>query len=66
MHAPDAPPRPSPPARRHLRLSRHPLLLFVLVAALALGAAASMLWVDVVAQSADALSVKDPAALLPP
>ena len=34
--------------------------------ALALGAAASLLWVDVVAQSADALNVKDPAALLPP
>lgn len=62
MHAPNAPPRPSHPPRS----SRHPLLLFVLVAALALGAAASLLWVDVVAQSADALNVKDPAALLPP
>jgi hypothetical protein len=45
---------------------RHPVLLFILVAALALGAAASLLWVDVVAQSADALNVKDPATLLPP
>ena len=63
MHAPNAPPRHHQP-RPHP--SRHPLLLFVLVAALALGAAASLLWVDVVAQSADALNVKDPAALLPP
>ena len=60
MHAPNAPPLPRP------HRDRHPLLLFVLVAALALGAAASLLWVDVVAQSADALNLKDPAALLPP
>ena len=63
MHASNAPPRHHKP-RPHP--NRHPLLLFVLVAALALGAAASLLWVDVVAQSADALNVKDPAALLPP
>ena len=58
MHMSNAPPRRT--------RSRHPLLFFVLIAALALGAAASMLWVDVVAQSADALNLKDPAALLPP
>lgn len=63
MHPPNAPPLPRKPNSGH---GRHPVLLFILVAALALGAAASLLWVDVVAQSADALNVKDPAALLPP
>lgn len=63
MHTPNAPPLHRKPDRGH---GRHPVLLFILVAALALGAAASLLWVDVVAQSADALNVKDPATLLPP
>lgn len=63
MHTPNAPPLHRQPDRDR---GRHPVLLFILVAALALGAAASLLWVDVVAQSADALNVKDPATLLPP
>ncbi|MDI9855543.1 hypothetical protein [Comamonas sp. 17RB] len=63
MHTPNAPPLHRKPDRGR---GRHPVLLFILVAALALGAAASLLWVDVVAQSADALNVKDPATLLPP
>lgn len=63
MHTPNAPPLHRQPDRGQ---GRHPVLLFILVAALALGAAASLLWVDVVAQSADALNVKDPATLLSP
>ena len=62
MAAPD----PSPPPTNRHPTRRHPLLLFVLITALAIGAASSLLWLDLVAQSADALSVKDTASLLPP
>lgn len=55
-------PLPAVPRQRR----RHPLLAFVVIVALAIGAATSLLWIDVVAKSADGLNVKDAAALLPP
>jgi cytochrome b len=43
----------------------HPVLAFVLTAILALLAASSLLGVDMVAKSADSMSVVDTSALLP-
>lgn len=43
----------------------HPVLAFVLIAALALAAALSLAWTDMVTKSADALNVQDTSALLP-